>query len=1643
MASFFTRALDRLTPWNRKGEVQRRQEKKKKPEDETTTGAPGLTVKPAAPTGRITVQRQQPDLPQEQLKPKQPENIFETLNKGLVFNKPNIVPVINNQDTEPAPAPKPGMVVKPAVPTATIKVPGPTIPRTPEDDVNAGLDAGKSWEDISRETGVDIDSVRNYSESTRPNYGINIKARPKQSLGNRFRDVFDANTESDKFRRSEGNKVPGAMEKPITLRNPGNIVSRTPVVGHAAKTLNTLAGQIAEIPATIEGAVFTKMQSDLTKEMIAAQRSGNQMAYNEAKRKLDLLAPEIQKNRFQQEAGHETFQKNKGGLFNAGTLYEEEASKRGDIKTGAKDIALPTAVAMLDLYTLGKGNLISEGVKEQGLRAGVRSQMPNIVKATAGNFGSGAGGTLSEGGDAEQAVKSGIINSIFGIIPDVGLPALARGFRNRVLPSIFRGRGVPVDAAAAELDDAAISASAEAANQAMRPRPISVRKNIPIDEMIDEGVGVPVRTPVALPERAGNIIREITGDAVEATPNPVIRDVVETVRREAAAADNAIARPDPRIEGVTTNPAEIVTTKDISEAQLVLDDYLQTGKITADEHKDLVEELSKVPAADAPVPKGQKIDVKMPDTISVKDETVVPTNLPEAPGTVRATTQTSPMAARTEAVANAPVVRSPAQLPAETQAILDNPKQFNKRQVAAARNQRKLARQMAKTQEDTTEAIGRLEATKSPGTPQPEGYAPTGEFGRGRRGNAYQKTSAATEAAAGAEEMSMRSVDDLLQEVGSKESFTAGDRRRITAALENIVKANPEDRETRLILKKLQSKSRTELGQGLAMIPKVVRKSATADTLVGRWESKIAKVLDDPTKMTDSDFARVQAANDKFTLARDTAANLEEQFKRTGSEADFKAWEDAYKAARQADTDAKFTEASVAQRVLKGEKGTGVNKVFDDMKKEADVNTMDTITASMLSGTGTGFRNTFGTELAGVENRIGANLRAKVTKAIFGENVGGFSRQGAREGRKIGFVKLGKDAASRAEIGGKNPLEWAKNWSTTINSAGESSLQSQVYSRLAKYYKNQFAEGGLSGKELDMRMRHAMLTDPDEMGNIFLDSAMKSSGLTGIFQKGQTIEKAVADYVGRGTDSKTAQNAAKLAMRIMVGFPTATTNFLVQSGKRLSLGMPSFIESGVKAFVNGDKKAAALAFDRGLKEAGSGAAMVGLGIALGSQGMISGAYPDDPEERAQWKRDGISENSIKIGGAWYPIPQGAGMLGLPIMFGAAIGREGDSDESVKEMFDPKNLASLLPTDQIQGFLNMASGNGAPQDLKNTIASATRAVTPAGSLWNQLAKSFDETKNDTSSKDFWSNTFDAILSGNPVTNSMADIPDATDDAGNVIKNPNPLQLALGATSAEQGAGVQRSGEIQAGVNSLLQELQQMGVTDDPNLQEVLEDDEKAIFKKLSEGKDIGEKDLKKLREAYVKGVSSEGTDTAYLERGQYDTNLAVLRLKKKLMEEDKTVRPSSLKDIDTAIKRGEVYKDNQIPYDLISEYQSVGVEEWRKMGVGPDDEDYDADVYDPEMYQKLFNIDKKLTEAGVSYRKGALDKPKYFAKEVGKGRGRGSGSGERQLDTSFGTLKDGSFAPKIQEYSSIDARSGSVPIIRTVRPNIVHKITSSG
>lgn len=1710
MASWFTRAIDRITPWNRGGEVQRRQEaqvrKKKKEEDEVLT-TPGLSVTVARPNQNIV-----PD-PQQQLRvqAQRPENLFAGLNENLKIGQPqNPILVQKNQSTIPKPPLAPGAVVEPTVrvtPTRQqqILVNGKPVEDTPENKINRGLDLGKSWEDIAKENNFKLEGVKAYSEATRPNYGITV-AKPKQSFFNKVRDRFDANTEADKWRRQEGNRTRevGTPEKPINLVNPGNIVGKTPIVGHITKMLNTLGAQIPELSITADTMIQTKMFGDLQKQLAEAKKKGNTFEVNEINAKLDRLTEAMDQSKREEDAAHSMFEKNKGGLFNTGTLYSEEQSREGKASDALKEIALPTAVTMLDLYTLGQGNLISEGLKESipriGFKAGVRELSPTIAKTVVGNYASGDLGARAEGATGLDPVKSGVVNAFLGTVPDVGLPAATQSLRSRILPKLFnKGRVSPQDLIE-ELDDTAISASAEAANQTLRPRSIPVRgiQDIPVGGIEELTQPIRVRN-LNEPDR---LIQEFPGDASVATPNALIQKLADDAREEAArtaAFDQArtAPKPNPAIEGVTSrlNPAYSLDEAAVKSAQDdIIDQYAATlrdlgegngtqlipdgeggytrssnnfrpgdtaGKRMSkaawreEAERQLLEgkadsAMQKAfnEAADPEVqallargeqsamPEGRPIAVKQINGIPVNDGSVVPTGLPETPGTVRATSQVSPMAAKSEAIANAPVVARPTQLPAETQAILDNPKQFSKRQVAAARNQRKLARQMAKTTEQTAEAMDRIE-TASPAAASPEGYVATGEFGKSVNGGAYQKVSRAAEMSQAIEETANMSPGDILQTARKNQAATGGfdprDMRNIRALAESkrIVRGTPEWNEMREILKE----DGTIWGQQGALRNYTMRRTATADQLMSRYESKIYRLADDPTKIDGKLFDEVEGAETVYAEARDQAMRAYNTFTENPTAANAKAYHAAQDAAERADKTAKMTEYKVADKVLKGNKDVKQVRELEKMANEADLYQMDAVDASMLSGTGTFVRNFVNASIGGTEEGLFGGVASRIARKLTGQEVGGGFGKGTLRGFKEGAVNIVDVSKARAGNAGKNPFSHIKNWATTGNQLGDTVIDSQVTHNVLDHYTQILKSQGYKGRELVDRASVMARQDPDDLGRIYAGAARASSGLGGGITRNNKIEGFVKNLISDGLSTVmprgVSDGAAKLITRMTIGFPTAIGRSMNEGVKRFTLGAPTF----VKALRTADPMERALLIKEGIKQAGTGGLVIPpVFYAMGANGMITGAYPSDPEERARWEREGITENSIKVDGNYYQLPGYLGTWSVPALFYASLGRN-DGDFAAAAADTAKIVPSILPTDNMSAWQDVINGRTDPgKFFAQQGSSAVRASTPGGALLNQLAKSLDPTKNDTTQGTNWENFISKVEGGIPVVNNMANIPTKEDDAGNPLSNPGPVPLVFGASSTVQGKGEERTGQIQANVDSNVQKMTELGVLGDPNLEAVLDDKEKLIYQKFRDGKKLGEGDLKKLQDAFVKGVSSTGDDTAYLEREQYETNLAALKLKRELMDADKTVKPSDLKKMDTAIKRGEVYKENTIPYDMIEAYQSIGVDDWRNMG------DPEDDAYDPEMYQKLFEIDQMMTEAGVSYRKGALDKNKYYAKEKKAGSGRSRSS---ELSSDFGTLKASGFAPQLRGYDTLDQATGSVPIIRTVRPNIVHKIGSSG
>jgi hypothetical protein len=942
---------------------------------------------------------------------------------------------------------------------------------------------------------------------------------------------------------------------------------------------------------------------------------------------------------------------------------------------------------------------------------------------------------------------------------------------------------------------------------------------------------------------------------------------------------------------------------------------------------------------------------------------------------------------------------------------------------------------MAKAKGETAEAIEQIDSV-SPEAMTNEGFVPTGEFAKGVNGNTYQKTSRASEMQAAVTETANLSTGDVIRSARETAAQNGGgynrrDIRNIAALFETkrLERGTPEWQQARQILKE----DGTNWGQTGALRNYTIRRNASSDELISRFESKIYRLADDPSKIDGKLFDEVDAAETAFVETRDAANRAFDAFNSNPTSANAKAYHAAQDAADKADRQAKQIEYKVAQSALKGNKDIQQARELEKMAQSADMYQMDAVDASMLSGTGTFVRNFANATVGAVEEGLFGKVGARVSKALTKQNVGGGMNRQNVSGFGEGVGNIVDASKARAGVAGKNPIEHAKNWATTGNQLGDAVIDSQVKGNVADHYTQMLKGEGYKGRELRDRASVLARQDPDNVVETYQTTARVAAGLGAGNTRNNKIETTVkniiSDVISGGNPNAATENAAKLVTRLTLGFPTAIGRSVVEGTKRFTLGAPTF----VKAALTKDPQTRALLVKEGIKQAGSGATVIApLFYGLGSAGMITGGYPEDQSERDKWAREGITENSIKIGDDYYQLPAYLGSWAIPGLFYASLGRNG-GDWAAAAGDVAKAAPDLLPTGGIDSVLDVVNGRkDIGKYMSQLVPSAVRATTPAGALLNQLAKTFDSTQNETSDGTVMENIVAKIMNGIPgVANTLEN---KTDAEGNELRNPDPLALAMGAASTEQQAGIEQSAALGAQTNSQLENLAGAGAFSDPNLKAIITDDAtKKIYTNIVNGKEVSAEDLKKVQDAMVKGVSEKGTDTAYLEREQYDTNLTALQIKRSLMEADPTTKPSDLKQMDVAIKRGEVYRDNEIPYDLIDGYQNTSLTEWRAMG------NPESDEYDPERYEQLWAIDELMTKSGVSYAKGKLDKQKFSAKGSGSG-GRG---GSKNFSSDFGTLKSATGAPSVQQYETIDQRSAGVPIIQATRPNIVHKIGYSG
>lgn len=1636
LGSWVTRALDVVTPWNRGGETQRTLERKKKKEDEQnqnsyTSPAPQqsqnrLRVTDSNSNQRVSVDGYEP-------KPQRPENLFQDLNKALTLNKPNNAVDVINKAAEPVQKPNPGDVVRPTLKVDNterrqpIRLPNGGISTgedTPEQQakriLERELDAGKSWEQIARENNFNYEAVKKYSEATRPNYGIKIE-RPNQSLGNRFRDIFDANTQSDMYRRQEGNAQANAQQKNIVLENPGNIVSRTPVIGHATKALNTLAAQIAEMPATAQGYFLTNKMVDLNNQIIEAKKNGQTYTVQMLQDQLDLVNNALKENRIMQSAGHEQFQKNKGGFLNTGTLYDAEGSRKGDAETAIKDIALPTAVAMLDLYTLGKGNLVAEGIKDGGLRSVVtnpsrtvfkegigqvtRAGRGDVAKLVAGNYLSGDLGARAEGANNASAVKSGLLNSVLGAVPDIGLPTLTRSIKTKLLPKIFKNGRFAAKDAIQQLDDAGISASAQAVVEGTKPKsiPIKAIENIPINQVDSVPQSINVRN-LTEPKK---LIQEVSGDASVATPDALAKKAAEDAQIQDAFDFNKVNSPTnkevARFEGVTPKSPEApykLDTEVIAKGEnKIIDEYAAELRKLGEGNG-----VNMVPDGEGGY-KRVTNNVRFGDTQGKRMTKAMWRD--EAERQLRAG-QADPAAQKVFDDLSNPEVQSLLNKGEQVPVDAGRPIQVKQLDV-----QGKKVPIIDNTQipAGMPETPGRVRLTKATAPANVEAAKVAAET--------TPVVSSGRKSIINRENFGNFEIDAKDLVVAHGEAVDSGDFD-LAKRIEDRVAEMPVEKAPELTRK---LKELRESIEGTLNGPVVKKLNSTP--LANPNSSTTGFLKDSFNNGIGDDLTRASRALRDLKKARkldksSRAAVAQQAYEKVLAEGGTQA--EAETALKNA-LGGEYAKADYVGRGFDFNSDTGkrLTSIIDDFYKGRTfdaMNTRESFNRLFNYGTEGGPTVLQPGDIRRVRRFFNqmvpeANLGDGVEQAIRDAmdetiNTGGKVKKALGLQRSLLFT-ADVGSVMRQSLGGGliHPINWAKS----AKEGFQAMFSPRKYEEILRSFESDKFANYMN----------------DRLG---IDLTMMKEGGEEQFRNADWAKNI--PVVGKVVDA-------------------SERFFNVQTNKLRYYNAKRFIDTA-----GGIAELEKIASDTSspdtfLKAIGSATNTITGRGQVGKLGSADAAWLNEVFTSPK----GLAARIQRLNPKWYvdlmkanPAAGREALKSLAVqtaVTGAALGAAaaaGDYENGKIRIGNTRyditgGVASMLST--LNDVRKYMTGETQTTPFANAEDEATRWF--KNQLTPGINMAFDmigyHPNKDGEFVDRYGNPFDAknLVLDNLVPVNLSgiasDIKNGT-SVGQTVTNAALNTIGVNTNTYQNAEDKDNASRAKTAdeANAALNELQGTGLLDESFTKNLPED----IKKLMTSGKQITPEEVQRVKESMVKGVSSTGSDTAYLERGEYDTNLAVLRLKKQLMEADNTTKPSDLKKMDVAIKRGEVYKNNSISYDAIDQYRSVGVEEWRKMG------DKEDDAYDPKTYQKLWEIDQLMTKNGVSYGK-ELDVGKYFLKDNKSGSGKSSG--KQKFNGDFGKLGNSKFAPSIRAYDSIDVKSGNIPIIRVTRPNIVHKISASG
>lgn len=886
--------------------------------------------------------------------------------------------------------------------------------------------------------------------------------------------------------------------------------------------------------------------------------------------------------------------------------------------------------------------------------------------------------------------------------------------------------------------------------------------------------------------------------------------------------------------------------------------------------------------------------------------------------------------------------------------------------------------------------------------------------------------------AAAAEAAKSVNSKDFIKHLKSKVDINYGEMMTAKHLIDRVPAGSKDAKDLANII----SEHKTKVAQTLGADVGNNRKTASSKQINAFYNRKLSNAGID---LSDEANARVSAATDKYTEARDNAKKLENEARDNPTDENYKALEKAQGDLDKLDRQAKIVEYKEAldQAVGdldKGEKlGPDQRATLAKLKKDAHIFQYDAVDSSLLSATGTMVNNALNGVFGLAKHLLFSSAGAKAGKTVTKEVSGGMSAHGLKQGFKEGVKSINDEIGLRKDMNavgtGKLGKVWGayKNVVTTGNELSEIPTRMAINSQLESHYRQLNKAAGFKGEELKNRTRIDALTDPNGLRDNYAKEAYATQGMNNIghevskdkkLETGlqneirKAIEDSLAGKLGDGKGRDAANWVAKWATRAAVGFPSV----IFKSGLKEGLKHAP-VTGWIHDFLRISQAKTAAEKSRFINEAvqhtGSGLTLSALGYGLTTAGLLTGSYPSDPNEQKRWQKEGKTEWSIKIGNDWFDLRKSLGAFALPLMMSAQI------TQSIETGQDPMSAigsaaSALLGVTPVDGILtNMTnwkeiiSGQGAKNKGADMTAAFLRLGIPASGALNEIAKMSTaimggnelETKDDNWGKQFLNDLFVTMPGGGEAANLA---PKKVDDIN--IASTSPLGRLFGAQKGYNQAGADENAKNQTATDGqskqLNGEIDNASPETSDKIRAMLDPANQGLFDTFREGKHpLAPEKLSGLEKA-IKGIAdgTKGYDSKFAQDGDWDSQKVVLDATQSLMKADPQTKPSDQLNIDQEVKRVDLAQQKHYDPKTYALYRNISRSEWNNML------DPTSDQYDPQTAGLLYQMDQDMTAAGVSRNGTGQDptsRPKYELSA--KNGGKGGGSGKNQIATNVTVL----------------------------------------